>query len=135
MMKVRNLILIILCLFALNACKPKTADKVPTDPQLKKEYDRIRSFNPANRLFDSKGWLKADAKERSLYTSDIITNQRLRGKTKGEILKLMGKPERESANKVGYKIDLSDPNTPVWYLVLGFDSSSRLNRTNLTSVW
>ena len=48
---------------------------------------------PSPQLFDSNSWLSGNAKNRGSMVRDINDRQLLKGKTKSEIERLLGKPD------------------------------------------
>jgi hypothetical protein len=127
--KQAGLLFILISLLSLNSCTKKQIN----DSKLKKkDIETIKSLSKSSELFDSKKWSKADMKERYKYTNDLITNKRLENKFRSEIIAMIGTPDLENGNLIGYKVDIGDKNTPVWYLIVGFDSSNKTNRVNLS---
>jgi outer membrane protein assembly factor BamE (lipoprotein component of BamABCDE complex) len=84
-----------------------------------------RSYEP--QQFDAQKWKSGDALERGTMFVDLFKKRRINGKTKDEVLELLGEPDKKStaAGEIWYyKIELAGEN-PLQYFPVTFDKNGR----------
>lgn len=78
--------------------------------------------------FDSQKWRNGDALERGTMLVDLFSKRKIQGKTKEQVLELLGEPDKKS-NTSGldvwhYKIEVSGEE-PIQYIPVTFDSNGK----------
>jgi outer membrane protein assembly factor BamE (lipoprotein component of BamABCDE complex) len=78
----------------------------------------------ADKPFNSQDWLKGDSVERGRMIKDLFTDRSISGKTKDEILKTLGEPDKKSSVEGRevwlYRVDFAY-RTPMKYFPVSFD--------------
>ena len=84
---------------------------------------------PNDLAFDSKTWKQGDPRARYQMKADLIKDDRLVGKTRNEIIDMLGPGDREQQSYLQYEIDNGSLPTILMiarvYLTLIFDDSSQ----------
>ncbi|HEY0426746.1 MAG TPA: hypothetical protein VGC76_02965 [Pyrinomonadaceae bacterium] len=85
-----------------------------------------RSYEP--RPFDSQKWREGDALERGTMFIDLFKKRKINGKTKEEVMTLLGEPDKKSTaggfELWHYKVEFAG-ESPVQYFPVTFDKNGK----------
>ena len=87
-----------------------------------------------NKPFNSEVWLKGDQRVRGQMASSLKDNRILEGKSRSEVIAMLGKPDGEYSEVVTYQVDLGHKfgSSPWLYqLNVAFEDSKAV-RVSLT---
>ena len=79
--------------------------------------------------FNSESWKKGDFKLRGKMSNDLVDSEILIGKTKDEVIELLGKFDGELSDMIFYKIDVGiifGSGKWLYMLMIYFDESNNL---------
>ena len=124
---------------ARGALKERTQDIKITGDNVFISEPILESNTLEKRKFDSNAWKKATLHERRMYSEDIYLSNVLIGKTKEQILELLGPWDGEfkNSNRITYRIDSGAKleNGTTWYfsLLIDFDVSGLVIKVKISS--
>ncbi len=87
-----------------------------------------------DRLFDSAVWQQGDLRIRGSMAEDIIKRKVLVGQPADDVQRLLGRPEKEYAGALVYKIDMGMPfkDSSRYALVIHLDANRNVREVRIT---
>jgi len=88
-----------------------------------------KDFHANNLEFNSKEWQENDLRLRGRMHSDLLRRNLLTGKTKEEVIQILGNPDEEYENTVKYGIDLGsifERRLIKYFIFVTFDEQTKI---------
>lgn len=75
--------------------------------------------------FNSQSWKLGNERERGKMSANLIDNKILENKTKEEVMKLLGNPDRQNENCISYQLDFFEIIDWSYTLKICFNKTTR----------